>query len=129
MENALLFTLILLFAELFEAALQRSDTLLGVVEKLYSYYAKSIFLFFLIQPGFYVILFVVLYTGVLNMSMIFILAVKVFDIFYKIELIKKVFIEREVSAEIAQMLEWKIPPLFFMMGVWIYPPLLYYALS
>lgn len=128
MENALLFTLILLFAELFEAALQRSDTLLGVVEKLYSYYAKSIFLFFLIQPGFYVILFVVLYTGVLNMSMIFILAVKVFDIFYKIELIKKVFIEREVSAEIAQMLEWKIPPLFFMMGVWIYPPLLYYAL-
>ena len=129
MENALLFTLILLLSELFEAALQRSVNLLGVLEKLYTYYKKSIFLFFLIQPGFYVILFVVLYTGILNVSMIFILAIKVFDMFYKIELIKKVFIEREVSAEIAQMLEWKIPPLFFLMGAWMYPPLLYYALS
>jgi len=53
----------------------------------------------------------------------------VFDIFYKIELIKKVCIEREVSAQIAHMLEWKIPPLFFLMGVWMYSPLLYYALS
>ena len=129
MENALLFTLILLLAELFEAALQRSENLLGVLEKLYTYYRKSIFLFFLIQPGFYVILFVVLYTGVLNLSMIFILAIKIFDMFYKIELIKKVFIVREVSAEIAQMLEWKIPALFFLMGAWMYPPLLYYALT
>jgi hypothetical protein len=129
MENALLFTLILLLAELFEVALQRSNTLLGVIEKLYAYYEKSIFLFFLVQPGFYIILFVVLYTGILNLSMIFILAIKIFDIFYKIELIKKIFIERQVSTEIAQMLEWKIPPLFFLMGAWMYPPLLYYALS
>ena len=129
MENALLFTLILLVAELFEAYIQRSETLLGVLEKLYAYYKKSIFLFFLIQPGFYFILFVVLVTGVLNVSMIFLLAIKVFDIFYKIELIKKVFIVREVSPEIAQMLEWKIPPLFFLMGAGMYPPLLFYALT
>jgi len=128
MENALLFTLILLVAELFEAYIQRSETLLGVLEKLYAYYDKSIFLFFLIQPGFYFILFVVLVTGVLNVSMIFLLAIKVFDIFYKIELIKKVFIIREVSPEIVQMLEWKIPPLFFLMGAGMYPPLLFYAL-
>ena len=48
MENALFFTIILLFAELFEAYIQRSQTLLGVLEKLYAYYQKSIFLFFLI---------------------------------------------------------------------------------
>lgn len=129
MENALLFTLILLVAELFEAYLQRSETLLGVLGKLYAYYEKSIFLFFLIQPGFYFVLFVVLFTGVLNASMIFLLAIKVFDIFYKIELIKKVFIVREVSSEIAQMLEWKIPPLFFLLGAGMYPPLLFYALT
>ena len=128
MENALLFTIILLFAELFEAAMQRSETLLGVLEKLYLYYQKSIFLFFLIQPGFYIILFIVVLTGVLNFSMIFILALKIFDLFYKIELIKKVFVEREVSQEIAQMLQWKIPPIFFLMGVGLYPPLLFYAL-
>ena len=129
MENALLFTLILLLAELFEAYLQRSETLLGVLEKLYVYYEKSIFLFFLIQPGFYFILFVVLFTGVLNVSMIFLLAIKVFDIFYKIELIKKVFIQREVSPEMAEMLEWKMPSLFFLLGAGMYPPLLFYALT
>lgn len=128
MENVLLFTLILLLAELFEAYMQRSETLLGVLEKLYAYYKKSIFLFFMIQPGFYFILFVVLVTGVLNMSMIFLVVIKIFDIFYKIELIKKVFIVREVSPEIWQMLEWKIPPLFFLMGAGLYPPLLFYAL-
>jgi hypothetical protein len=129
MENALLFTIILLFAELFEAYLQRSETLLGVLEKLYAYYQKSIFLFFLIQPGFYFIMFIVLLTGVLNVTMVFLLAIKIFDIFYKIELIKKVFIEREVSQEIAQMLEWKIPPMFFLMGAALYPLLLFYALT
>ena len=129
MENALLLTMILLFAELFEAYIQRSETLLGVLGKLYAYYKKSIFLFFLIQPGFYFILFVVLLTGVLNVTMVFLLAIKVFDIFYKIELIKKVFIEREVSQEIAQMLEWKIPAMFFLMGAVLYPLLLFYALS
>jgi len=128
MENALLFTFILILLELFEAFMQRSETLFGVLEKLYTYYQKSIFLFFLIQPGFYFILFVVLVTGVLNVSMIFLLVLKVFDIFYKIELIKKVFIEREVSQEIALMLEWKMPSWFFLLGVGIYPPLLFYAL-
>ncbi|WP_373032587.1 hypothetical protein [Sulfurovum sp.] len=129
MENALLFTIILLFAELFEAYIQRAQTLLDVLEKLYAYYQKSIFLFFLIQPGFYFIMFIVLLTGVLNVTMVFLLAIKIFDIFYKIELIKKVFIEREVSQEIAQMLEWKMPSMFFFMGAALYPPLLFYALT
>ena len=129
MENALLFTIILIFAELFEAYVQRAQTLLGVLEKLYAYYQKSIFLFFLIQPGFYFILFVVLLTGVLNVTMVFLLAIKIFDLFYKIELIKKVFIEREVSQEIAQMLEWKMPSMFFLMGAVLYPLLLFYALT
>jgi hypothetical protein len=128
MENVLTFTLILILAELFEAYIQRAPTLFGVLENLYAYYQKSIFLFFLIQPGFYVLLFIVLVTGVLNISMIFLLAIKVFDIFYKIELIKKVFIQREVSTEISQMLDWKMPSYFFLMGVGMYPPLLFYAL-
>jgi hypothetical protein len=128
MEIALSLTLILLVAEFFEAVTQRSSTLLGVLEKLHVYYDKSIFLFFLMQPGFYVLLFIVILTGVLNLSMVFLLAIKVFDIFYKIELIKKVFLEREVSIEIAGMLEWKMPSLFFLMGVGMYPPLLFYAL-
>ena len=122
------YVLLLTIAELFEAFIQRSDTLLGVLQKLYIYYEKSIFLFFLVQPGFYVLLYVVLATGILNISMIFLLALKIFDMFYKIELIKKIFIEREVSREVVQMLEWKMPSWFFLMGVGMYPPLLYIAL-
>ncbi len=128
METIFILTFMLLLAELFEAYTQHSETLLGVLKKLYIYYDKSIFLFFLVQPGFYVILFIVLLTGILNISMVFLLALKIFDIFYKIELIKKVFIEKNISQEIAQMLTWKIPSWFFLMGVGMYPPLLFYAL-
>ena len=129
MENVLTLTLLLLLAELFEGLMQRSATLLGVLEKLYAYYYKSIFLFFLMQPGFYVLLFIVLVTGVLNASMIFLLAIKIFDMFYKMELIKKVFIKQDVPTEMAEMLDWKMPSYFFLMGAAMYPPLLFYALS
>ena len=136
MENILLFTLLLVIAELIEAYIQtkgrdtqRAETLFGVLVNLHHYYRKSIFLFFLVQPGFYVLLFIALVTGVLNASMIFLLALKIFDMFYKIELIKKVFIEKQVSAEVGQMLEWKMPSYFFLMGVGMYPPLLFYALN
>ena len=129
MENALTLALLLLLAELFEGYIQRASTLFGVLEKLYRYYRKSIFLFLLVHPGFYVILFIVLLTNILNISMVFLLAMKVFDIFYKIELMKKVFIQKEVSEEIGQMLEWKIPSYFFLMGAGMYPPLLYHALT
>ena len=125
----LLLRLTLLLAELFEALTQRAQTLLGVLENLYASYQKSIFLFFLMQPGFYVLLFIVLITGVLNASMIFLLAIKIFDMFYKIELIKKVFIQQNIPAEMAEMLNWKMPKYFFLMGSAMYPPLLFYALS
>jgi len=128
MKIALFFTFILLIAELFEAFVQRSETLFGVLQKLYVYYKKSIFYFFLMQPGFYVLLFIIMYTGVLNLSMIFLLALKIFDMFYKIELIKSLFIKQEISQEVAQILTWEIPSWFFLMGVMMYPPLLYYAL-
>ena len=129
MENTLILPLILLFAELFEAYVQRSQTFLGVLDKLYSYYAKNIFLFFLIQPGFYVVIGIIMFTGVLNFSMVFILALKIFDMFYKIELIKKVYLERDVSQELAEILAWRIPPVFFLMGAGLYPFVLYYALG
>jgi len=128
MENVLLFTSILVMLELFEAYMQRADTLYGVIEKLYGWYAKSIFVFFLIHPAFYFTLFVVIVTDVLNIYMILLLIIKVFDLFYKIELIKKIFIQENVPSDLAVMLEWKIPPWFFLMGVGLYPPLLFYAL-
>ncbi len=128
MENVFLLISILIVLELFEAYIQRADTLYGVMEKLYGWYSKSIFLFFLIHPAFYFILFVVIVTDTLNIYVILILTFKVFDLFYKLELIKKIFIQQNVSQELAEMLDWKIPSWFFLMGVGLYPPLLFYAL-
>ncbi|RUM74659.1 MAG: hypothetical protein DSZ10_01205 [Sulfurovum sp.] len=129
MNDALFYTLLLAGAELIEAFIQRAPTLYGVLQKLYLYYRKHIFLFFLVQPGFYTLLFIIMKTGVLNAPMIFLVALKVFDIFYKMELIRQLFVRQEISVEFAQMLEWSIPSWFFMLGVGLYPPMLYYALS
>ncbi len=125
-----MFTLvaILVLLELFEATMQRAETLYGVMERLNVWYQKSIFTFFLIHPSFYFILFVVVVTNVLNVYMILILVFKVFDLFYKIELIKTIFIKQKIPADLSAMLEWKIPQWFFLMGVGLYPPLLFYAL-
>ena len=128
METALTLTILLVFFELFEAFMQRSGILYGVIEKLYGWYRKSIFLFFLMHPAFYFILFVVIATNTLNIYMILILTLKIFDLFYKLELIKKIFIKQDVPQDLAAMLEWKIPSWFFLMGVALYPPLLYYGL-
>lgn len=129
METLWIWTFILIAVELLEAFLQRANTLAGVLQNLYRYYEKSIFLFFLVHPGFYFVLFVALYSNTLNAAMIFIIAFKVFDIFYKIELIKQIFIQKKVSKEMAEMLEWKIPLWFFFIGACAYPLLLFYALS
>ena len=128
MENILIFVAILVALELFEAYLQQADTLYGVMEKLYVWYKKSIFVFFLIHPSFYFVLLVVVATDVLNIYMILILSFKIFDLFYKIELIKTIFIKQNVPAELSAMLEWQIPSWFFLIGVTLYPPLLFYAL-
>ncbi|MFT7880600.1 MAG: hypothetical protein ABXS91_09440 [Sulfurimonas sp.] len=129
METVFLLTFILFGAELFEAYIQRAPTLLGVLERLNVYYQKSIFLFFAVHPGFYFVLFVVITTHILNFSMIFLVAMKVFDIFYKLELLKKVFKERVVSKELAEVLMWQIPSWYFFLGPVLYPLLLLYALT
>jgi hypothetical protein len=129
METALSFTLVLVILELFEAMMQRADTLGGVIERLYGWYQKSIFLFFLVHPTFYFILFVVIVTDLLNFYMVMIIAMKVFDLFYKLELIKAIFIKQKVPADLAAMLAWRIPSWFFLTGVMLYPPLLYLALN
>ncbi len=129
MENALTLTLILVVLELFEAAMQRADTLYGVIQRLYFWYKKSIFLFFLMHPSFYYMLFVILATDSLNFYTVMIIAMKVFDIFYKLELIKAIFIKQQIPAELAAMLEWRMPGWFFLTGVLLYPPLLYYGLQ
>jgi len=129
MENIYLFVVILILLEIFELYIQKAETLLGVMQKLFFWYSKSIFAFFLVHPSFYFLFFVILYTDTLNIYMILMLVFKIFDLFYKIELIKSIFIKQRVSLEIEAILNWQIPSWFFLLGLSLYPPLLFYALS
>ena len=128
METLLELTLLLALFELIEALLQRAPTLGGVIERLYYWYQKSIFLFLGIHLSFVYTLFVVIVTDRLNMAMIVILAMKVFDIFYKIEIIRTLYIKKESNPELEMMLSWRLPSWFFLTGLLLYPPMLYYAL-
>jgi len=129
MENIYLFVVILILLEIFELYIQKAETLLGVMQKLFYWYSKSIFAFFLVHPSFYFLFFVILYTDTLNIYMILMLVFKIFDLFYKIELIKSIFIKQRVALEIEAILNWQIPSWFFLLGLSLYPPLLFYALS
>ena len=129
MEDVWVYILFLILFELFEIAWQYSDTLYQILEKAYRYYSKSIFVFLLMHPSFYFILFVVLATGRLNVSMIIILTLKIFDMFTKIELVRKLFIEQKLSVEMESLLHKRIYKIFFFSGILIYVPLLYIALN
>lgn len=129
MEDACVYILFLILFELFEIAWQYSNTLYQILEKAYRYYSKSIFVFLLMHPSFYFILFVVLATGRLNVSMIIILTLKIFDMFTKIELVRKLFIEQKLSVEMESLLHKRIYKIFFLSGILIYVPLLYIALN
>jgi hypothetical protein len=114
--------------ELLEANFQKASTVGMMIDRLYEYYKKSVFLFFIAHPSFYFVIFVSLYTKILDFYMIAILVIKVFDIFFKIEMIKQRHVTKEIDRELAGMMEMEISPLMGYFGVLISVPLLAMAL-
>ena len=129
MNTLMLFILILVILELFEAWWQRSDTLMDLLSKDYHYYQKSIFLFFLMHPSFYFVLFVVLSTQILNGWMVMILLLKSVDIFFKITMMQNLFVKKQIDATMGSFLEEPLTPWIFLTGVSLYPFLLFYGLT
>jgi len=120
--------IIMIVLELMEASLQKANTLGEMIEKLYVYYNKSVFLFFMIHPTFYFILFVSIYLNIVNFYIIAILLIKTFDIFFKIELIKQRYIKKDMDKELEMMLNLKMAPWMGLLGVIMYVPLLFMAI-
>ena len=116
-------------AEMIELALQYAPTLGGVLERLYSYYRRSIFLFLSIHTGYLYILFITLKYNMLNWVMIFIIALKTFDIFTKIEMIKKLYIIGEPDQSLLESLSMPVPFWLALIGPMTYPWLLYIAFT
>lgn len=128
MNTMMLLILILIVLELFEAWWQRAETMVGVLANGYHYYQKSIFLFFLMHPSFYYVLFVILFTQTLNGWMVTILLLKVMDIFFKITLMQNLFVKNKVDEMMGSILQEPLSPWIFLTGVGLYPFLLFYAL-
>jgi hypothetical protein len=114
--------------ELVEANFQKASTLGMMIDRLYEYYRKSVFLFFIIHPTFYFVLLVSLYTKILNFYIIAILLIKVFDIFFKIEMIRQKHIKKKVDIELAGLMDMEISPWMGYLGTLMYVPLLAMAL-
>jgi hypothetical protein len=128
MEILTQFIIMMIILELIEANLQKAGTLGEMIDKLYFYYNKSIFLFFIIHPSFYFVLFISLYLDVLNFYIIAILIIKVFDMFFKIELIRQRHIRKDMDKELEGMLGMKLTPWMGLLGALIYVPLLFMAI-
>ena len=124
-----IFVALSVFAELFEAAWQQADTLHGALENGWRYYQKSIFLFLLMHPGYWLTLFISLYYDLLNWPIIAILAFKTLDIFFKIDMIGRLHGRAELTLEMEAMLSTPIPRWYFLAGVMAYPWLVYVAMN
>jgi len=120
--------IIMIILELIEANLQKAGTLGEMVDKLYSYYNKSVFLFFIIHPTFYFVLFISLYLDILDFYIVVILTIKTFDMFFKIELIRQCYFHKRMDSELKGMLPMKLTPWMNVLGVFIYVPLLFMAI-
>jgi len=116
-------------AEMVELLLQYSPTLGGVIERLYGYYRKSIFLFLSIHTGYLYILFITLKYDMLNWVMVFIIALKTFDIFTKLEMIKRLYITQDPDIGLIESLDMQMPFWLALIGPMTYPWLLYVAFT
>jgi len=123
--NILIQIILLMIAlEILEANLQKASTIGLMIDRLYSYYQKSVFLLFLVHPTLYFVLLVSIATKTFNIYIIIILVIKVFDILFKIEMIKQKYIDKKVDIELVPILDMPITPLMHYLGVVMYVPLL-----
>jgi hypothetical protein len=119
----------MIFLELIEAYLQMANTLGEMIDILYDYYSKSIFVFFLSHPTFYFVLCVALYLDTFNFYIIIILFFKTLDLFFKVEMIKQRYQEENMDSELVQLLSSNIAPWMRFIGLFTYVPLLFMAIS
>jgi hypothetical protein len=128
MEILLQVIFVMVLFELLEIYLHRADTLVILIDKLHTYYAQSIFIFFLVHPSFYYVLGVLLYFDAFNFYGIIILILKTFDLFFKIELIRQRHFKASMDSELAKMMDMKLTFSMKFLALFVHVPLLYMAI-
>ncbi len=121
------YTILFLLLEFYEVSWQKAPTIMGMVIKMHVQYIKNIFLFLLMQPTFYFAIGFVMITDYAPSAMI-LLFIKTVDIATKILLIEQVFIKKELSQEMSQVLLAPINSFLPYIGFIVYPPLIFLAI-
>jgi len=128
METVIKIIMLLILLELLELYFQKADTLSEMIERLYGYYRKSVFLLFIVHPTFYYVLGVLLYFDAFNFYGITIIVLKTFDILFKIEMIKQRYVLKEMDADLEKMMGMKMTVSMQFLGLFVHVPLLSMAL-
>jgi hypothetical protein len=128
METVIKIIMLLILLELLELYFQKADTLSEMIEKLYGYYRKSVFLLFIVHPTFYYVLGVLLYFDAFNFYGITMIVLKTFDMLFKIEMIKQRYVLKEMDADLEKMMGMKMTVSMQFLGLFVHVPLLSMAL-
>ena len=127
MENIFLFILLFIIFELFEVSWQKAPTLYEMLENIYRYYHKSIFLVFLLHPTIYLSIYLMIISGY-NIWTQIVFGLKLSDIALKLLFIKKIFLESdEIDHQTKMMLFMKIENWMLYIGMIFYPVMIYFG--
>ena len=125
MDNLLfLFSLFIAF-ELFESNWQKANSLYGLLDNNYKIYKKSMFLYFFMNPTFFYSLYLAITLNNFSFWMSAIIVLKFVDISFRLNLMKKIKNQEDISSFIPVDMPMNI--YFRYMNILIYVPALIFA--
>ncbi len=116
-------------AEIIEVLWQYAPTMGAVIYRVWRLYKHSIFWLLIAHTGYLYLLYISLYYDLLNWPIIVAIAFKTLDIFTKIEMVRKVYIAKEVDPITKEMMSMKFSPIFWLIGPLTYPYLIWLAFT
>jgi len=122
------YILIYIVLEVYEVQWQKANTLIGMLARMYEHYQKSAFIFLLMHPTLYFVIFFMLESDY-NSYVVALFSIKSIDIATKMLLLKKVFMDKELSKEISMALMVPLNRVILYLGLVIYLPLIYMAFT
>ena len=128
MSGTLFFILLFIAFELFEVWWQKAPTLAEVLEKIYHYYSKNIFLLFFMHPTMYLAIYLMIISHY-NIYMQILFGIKLSDIALKLLFVHKVFIKHEIDDEFTMMLGMRVEWYMLYFGVVFYPVLIWLGMQ
>ena len=122
--------IVLIFLEIFEISWQKGKNFRDYINNLFFFYKKSIFLFILLHPTLYFIMFAQMTLQNYSFLASLLVLIKVFDIGFKISIMDKIYNQKDLGS-FKPLLEANYPLSIGIKGAGliIYPTLFFFAFS